>query len=41
MKDLLKELLASAALDTYSGDEAHLPALLGGIDLIRKGVRNW
>jgi hypothetical protein len=38
MKDLLKEVLASGVLDTYSGDETHLPALLGGIDLIRKGA---
>ncbi|HSW10462.1 MAG TPA: HIRAN domain-containing protein [Bacillota bacterium] len=38
MKGLLKELVAVGALDAYSGDETHLPALLGGIDLIRKGA---
>ncbi|MCL6645369.1 MAG: HIRAN domain-containing protein, partial [Dehalococcoidia bacterium] len=38
MKDLLKEIVASGKLDTYSGDETHLPALLGGIHLLRKGA---
>jgi len=38
MKELLKELPASGTLDAYSGDETHLPAILGGIHLLRKGA---
>jgi len=38
LRDLLKEVLSSGVLDTYAGDETQLPAILGGIDLVRKGA---
>jgi len=38
MKDLLKEMLATGAMDSYGGEELTLPAILGAIHLLRKGA---
>lgn len=38
VKQLLTELMANGGLDGFKGDELHLPFLLSGIVLIRKGA---